>query len=130
MRAVYVFAVLLLLANSLAHAGELFPFGSELMLDDSSMPKHKRMPMIEIEENGATTIDLWCGSLRAQTSVGEDGAIVITPGDRNNAQCDPDRVAGDDDLLDMIVHMTKWRRQGDLVEFSGATTLRYHMMTN
>jgi META domain len=113
-----------------AFAGEPFPFGSELMLDTAT-PQHgsKRLPMIEIEDNGATTLDLWCGSVRGQAAVG-DNTISFTPGVRDNGQCDPDRIASDDDMLDMLVHMTKWRRIGDVVELSGATTLRFRLMTN
>src|ERR1700732_543792 len=106
-----------------ARAGEPFPFGSALMLESEAAHKHKRVPMIEIEENGAATLDLWCASVRAQASVGADGSLALTPGARDNGTCDPDRVAGDDDLLDRLAHMTKWRRSGDLIEFSGAATL-------
>jgi hypothetical protein len=130
MRAVFRLAVPLLAALIFpARASEPFPFGSELMLEGNPTPQQKRLPMIEIEEDGAATLDLWCGSVSAEASVG-DGTIAITPGARDNAPCNPDRVAGDDDLLDMLVHMTKWRRNGDLIEFSGAATLRYRMMTN
>src|ERR1700734_2017069 len=106
-----------------------FPFGSELVFDGKPMRGTKRLPMIEIEQNGTASIDLWCGSLTAQAAVG-NGTITITPGTRDNGQCTPDRVAGDDDLLDMLVHMTGWRRRGDTVEFSGPATLRFHLMTN
>jgi hypothetical protein len=111
-------------------AGEPFPFGSELMLDTTPAPGSKRLPMIEIEDDGSAAIDLWCGSLRAQATVSDDGAIAITPGPRDNAQCTPDRVAGDDDLLDRIVHMTKWQWKGDVIELSGDVTMRFHQMTN
>jgi heat shock protein HslJ len=110
-------------------ADATFPFGSELVFDGKPMRGTKRLPMIEIEQNGTASIDLWCGSLTAQAAVG-NGTITITLGTRDNGQCTPDRVAGDDDLLDMLVHMTGWRRRGDAVEFSGAATLRYHLMTN
>ena len=106
-----------------------FPFGSELMLDGKPLRGQKRLPSISIEQDGSAAIDLWCGSLRAQAAVG-NGTITITPGPRDNGQCTPDRVAGDDDLLDVLVHMTSWRRRGDAIEFSGATTLRYRLMTN
>jgi heat shock protein HslJ len=106
-----------------------FPFGRDLMLDGKMTRGHKRLPSIAIEQDGAAAIDLWCGSVRAQATVG-NGTIAIAPGARDNAQCDPDRIAGDDELLDMIVHMTKWRRSGDIVEFSGSATLRFHLMTN
>jgi heat shock protein HslJ len=112
-----------------AAADAAFPFGSELVFDGKPMRGTKRLPMIEIEQNGTASIDLWCGSLTAQAAVG-NGTITITPGTRDNGQCTPDRVASDDDLLDMLAHVTGWRRRGDAVEFSGAATLRYHLMTN
>lgn len=108
-----------------------FPFGSELMLEGESSRAHKRLPMIQVEEDGSATLDLWCGSVRTQATVGADGSIAIAPGVRNNGQCDPERIASDDDLLDMMLHLTKWRRSGDLVEFSGAPgTMRFRLMTN
>jgi META domain-containing protein len=106
-----------------------FPFGSELMLDGKTTRGHKRLPTIAIEQDGAVVIDLWCGSVRAEAVIGA-GTIAFTPVARDNGQCDAERIAGDDDLLDTIMHMTKWRRSGDAVEFSGAATLRYHLMTN
>jgi hypothetical protein len=30
----------------------------------------------------------------------------------------------------MLAHMTNWRRRGDVIELSGATTLRFRLMTN
>jgi heat shock protein HslJ len=106
-----------------------FPFGSELLLDGKPMRGTKRLPSLSIEQDGTAAIDLWCGSLRGRADVG-NGTIVITPGARDNARCDPERIAGDDDLLDMLVHMTNWRRRGDVIELSGATALRFHLMTN
>jgi heat shock protein HslJ len=106
-----------------------FPFGHELMLDGKPMRGTKRMPSLSIEQDGTAAIDLWCGSLRGRADVG-NGTIAITPGERNSAQCDPDRVAGDDDLLDMLVHMTNWRRRGDVIELSCAAALRFRLMTN
>jgi hypothetical protein len=110
-------------------AESAFPYGSELMLDGKTTRGRKRLPTIAIEQGGAAAIDLWCGSVRAQATIGA-GTISFAPIARDNGQCDPERIAGDDDLLDTIMHMTKWRRSGDTVEFSGAATLRYHLMTN
>ncbi|HEY2530539.1 MAG TPA: META domain-containing protein [Xanthobacteraceae bacterium] len=106
-----------------------FPFGSELILDAS--PKHgsKRIPMIEIDDDGATSIDLWCSSLKAQASVGE-GTISIVPLPAPPVECSPERQDGDDALLAALEQVTNWRRSGDLVEFTGRTTLRFHLMTN
>jgi hypothetical protein len=105
-----------------------FPFGRELLLDGKPMRGTKRLPSLSIEQDGTAAIDLWCGSLRGRADV--IGAIAISPGERNNAQCTADRIAGDDDLLDMLVHMTNWRRRGDTVELSGPATLRFRLMTN
>jgi heat shock protein HslJ len=106
-----------------------FPFGRELLLDGKPLRGTKRLPSLSIEQDGSAAIDLWCGSLRGRADVG-NGTITITPGERDNAQCAADRVAGDDDLLDMLVHMTNWRRRGDTVELSGPATLRFRLMTN
>jgi heat shock protein HslJ len=119
-----LFAVLPAIAAETA-----FPFGSELMLDGKTTRGHKRLPTIAIEQDGSAAIDLWCGSVRAQATVGS-GTIAFTSVARDNGQCDAERIAGDDDLLDMLVHMTNWKRRGDIIEFSGAATLRYHLMTN
>ena len=124
--AVAVFACIPLAAMA---AETAFPFGSELLLDGKPMRGTKRLPSLSIEQDGAAAIDLWCGSVRAQATIG-NGTITIAPGTRDNAQCDSDRIAGDDDLLDMLVHMTNWRRRGDVIELSGATALRFHLLTN
>jgi hypothetical protein len=121
--------VTLAIAFPAAAAETAFPFGSELMLDGKTTRGHKRLPTIAIEQDGSAAIDLWCGSVKAQAMIGA-GTIALTPVARDNGPCDAERIAGDDDLLDTIMHMTTWRRSGDMVEFSGAATLRYHLMTN
>jgi hypothetical protein len=125
------FFVLLGLAGSFwpAHASESFPFGSELMLDAAPMHGSKRVPMIEIEEDGTASIDLWCASVRAQATVG-DTSLTILPGDMQTAQCEPARQAGDADLLAALGQVTGWRRRGEVIELTGATTLRFRLMTN
>ncbi len=110
-------------------ASEPFPFGSELMLDAAPMHGSKRVPMIEIEDDGTASIDLWCASLKAQATV-NNAAITIVPGDPPPAQCDPDRQARDAELLATLTQVTSWRRSGEVVELIGATPLRFHLMTN
>jgi len=113
-----------------ASASGPFPFGSELMLDEAPMHGSKRIPMIEIEENGATSIDLWCASVRAQATVGDD-SITIVPGDLpTNVQCEPERQARDASLLAELAQVTNWRREGEVIEFLGTTPLRFRLMTN
>lgn len=140
------FACLLALLVAVAavvpvRAGEPFPFGSELLLDVAPMSGSKRIPMLEIEDDGAASIDLWCTSLRGQATVTDD-SITIVPGapvslipgqpatDAQAAQCDPDRQASDAALVSVLSQVTKWRRAGDIVELTGPTTLRYRLMTN
>lgn len=106
-----------------------FPFDRELMLDVAPMPGSKRVPIIEIDANGAASIDLWCASLRGQASVGED-SISIVPGPIQPAQCAADRQSGDENLLAALAQVTNWKRIGDVIELRGATTLRFRLMTN
>ncbi len=113
-----------------AHANGAFPFGSELVLDAAPMHGTKRMPMIEIDDNGATSIDLWCTSVQAQTTVGADGTITIVPGASQPAQCTPERESLDQDLVAALAGATSWRRNGDLIELSGSSKLRFRLMTN
>jgi META domain len=106
-----------------------FPFDRELMLDVAPMPGSKRVPIIEIDANGAASIDLWCASLRGQASVGED-SISIVPGPIQPAQCAADRQSGDENLLAALAQVTNWKRIGDVIELRGATRLRFRLMTN
>jgi hypothetical protein len=67
----------LLVPAPLATAGDSFPFGTTLILDAAPMRGSKRIPMLEIAEDGAASIDLWCASARAQAVVA-DSAISIS----------------------------------------------------
>jgi META domain len=113
----------------LASAGDSFPFGTTLMLDSAPMRGSKRIPMLEIAEDGAVSIDLWCGSGRAQAIVA-DHSISIAPSDVQSAQCEPDRQSRDAELLAALAQVTNWRRKGEVVELLGATPLRFRLMTN
>ncbi|MGN6750763.1 MAG: META domain-containing protein [Xanthobacteraceae bacterium] len=122
---------LLVIAISLpcASADDSFPFGATLMLDAAPIRGSKRIPMIEIAENGAASIDLWCATARAQAIVA-DHSISIAPGDVANAPCEPERQSRDAELLAALAQVTNWRRKGDVVELIGATPLRFRLMTN
>jgi hypothetical protein len=110
-------------------ADQAFPFGAELMLDSDPLYGSKRVPMIEIDDDGVTSIDLWCASAHAQATVGANSiTIVAEPPDE--AQCSAERQSGDENLLSALSQATNWRRDGEIVELSGATTLRFRLMTN
>lgn len=126
----WLVAILLASPPWLACATEQgFPFGAELMLDSAPLYGSKRVPMLEIDDDGAATIDLWCASVHGQATVGATSVTIVTdPPDEG--QCTPERQTGDQDLLSALAQVTSWRRDGDLVEFSGTTALRFRLMTN
>ncbi len=120
-----------------ARASEQFPFGSELMLDAEPVRGSKRVPTMQVEDDGTASIDLWCASLKAQATI-DNAALTIVPGalqttipGTNQAvPCDPDREARDTDLLAALTQVTGWRRSGDVIELTGATPLRFRLMAN
>jgi hypothetical protein len=124
--------VCLLLGSSLLTArasdGD-FPFDHELMLDAAPIRGSKRIPIIEIAEDGAASIELWCTSVRGQASVSAD-SITIVAGQASPAGCGPERESSDATLLAALAQVTGWRRRGDVIEFLGATTLRFRLTTN
>jgi hypothetical protein len=126
----YLALVLVCASPRLAAASDPFPFGSELMLDAAPMHGTKRMPMLQIDDNGSTSIDLWCTNVQAQATVGGDGTITIVPGATQPAQCTPERESVDQDLIAALTQATNWRRNGDIIELTGASTLRFRLMTN
>jgi hypothetical protein len=118
--------------SATAGAGDsAFPFGVELMLDTARLPGGKRIPMIEIEENGTATVDLWCVSMRAVATLGDDAlTIAVTDPPAPPPQCTAARQAADQDLLVALSQVTAWRQRGEVVELIGSTTLRFRRMTN
>jgi hypothetical protein len=118
-----------LLSLPFATAEDSFPFGTTLMLDTAPMRGSKRIPMLEIAEDGDASIDLWCASARAKAVVG-DNSIMIVLLDQQNSQCEPERQARDTELLAALAGVTNWRRKGEVIELLGATPLRFRLMTN
>jgi hypothetical protein len=112
-----------------AGAADTFPFGTELMLDVAPMYGSKRIPMLQIEDNGIATIDLWCASVRALATVG-DSAMTIVAEPAQPGQCSAERQSGDQNLLSALSQVTSWRRHGDVIELIGPITLRFRQMTN
>ena len=126
------YLVYALIANSIwpAVASErAFPFDRELILDATPMPGSKRLPILEIAENGAASIELWCARVEAQATVGSD-TITIVPIKGDRAQCAPEHQSIDENLLAALMQVTNWRCSGDVIELLGATTLRFRLMTN
>lgn len=131
-RFTFVAAISLLLAAILTTApasAQEFPFGLEMTLDASRMPGSKRIPSLDIGDNGEVVLELWCKGGKGQFSVAGN-TIVFVPGAMENRNCPPDRAQADDDLIAALGDAATWRRQGDYVTLIGARQLRFRINTN
>ena len=112
-----------------AQAQEEFPFGFVMTLDAARMPGSKRIPSIEIGDNGEVILELWYNGGKGQFSVAGN-TIIFVPGAMENRSCSPDRAQADQDLLASLGDVATWRRQGDQVTFTGSKSLRFLINTN
>lgn len=108
---------------------EEFPFGLEMTLDAGRMPGSKRIPSLDIGDNGEVVLELWCKGGKGQFSVAGN-TIVFVPGAMENRNCPADRAQADDDLLAALSEAATWRRQGDFVTLAGSKQLRFRINTN
>jgi heat shock protein HslJ len=112
-----------------AYADSGFPFGFEMTLDTAPQPGSKRMPTLEIGDNGEATFELWCKNGKGQFSVAGN-TVVFVPGQMQENACAPGRAEADDQLLSALSEATTWKRQGDSVFFIGAKSLHFQINTN
>jgi META domain-containing protein len=123
-------ALLMLPAMSeIARAEDGFPFGMEMTLDAARMPGSKKVPDLDIGDNGEVILELWCKGGKGQFSVAGN-TVIFVAGAFETRNCPTDRVQADDDLLAVLSSVTNWKRQGDLVLFIGPKTLRFRINTN
>ena len=127
-------AAALVLAAAVFHvspagADEGFPFGLEMTLDAARQPGSKRVPTLEIGDNGEATLDLWCKSGKGQFSVAGN-TVIFVPGPLEDRDCPPARAQADDELVTALSEAATWKRQGDLVSFIGTKSLHFHINTN
>ena len=113
-----------------AYADSEFPFGFEMTLDTTPQPGTKRMPTLEIGDNGEATLDLWCRGGKGQFSVAGNTVIFVPGQMQDRASCAPGQSEADDDVLAALTEAATWKRQGDLVTFVGTKSLRFHINTN
>ena len=106
-----------------------FPFGLEMTLDVARQPGSKRLPTLEIGDNGETVVELWCKGGQGQFSVAGN-TVIFMPGPLEDRACPAARAQADDDLVAALSQASTWQRQGDLVSFMGARTLRFRLNTN
>jgi hypothetical protein len=117
------------LSVSPASADEGFPFGFEMTLDTPPQPGSKRIPTLEIGDNGEAKLDLWCKTGTGQFSVAGN-TVIFVPGQLQDRDCPPARAQADDDFVAALSEATTWRRRGDQVSFVGTRPLRFHINTN
>ena len=112
-----------------ARAETGFPFGMEMTLEAARQPGSKRIPDLDIGENGEVVLELWCKGGKGQFSVAGNTVIFVV-GRLEDRACPSDRAQLDDELVATLSEATTWTRQGDVVSFIGARTLRFRINTN
>ena len=106
-----------------------FPYDGLLQLEAKPMKGSKRVPILQVESNGAAAFDLWCNRVAAQLVVVDD-TITILLGARSEKQCEPERMQADADLLAALQQVANWRRDGDVLVLQGERSLRFHLSGN
>jgi hypothetical protein len=122
----FVFGMTVLQA---AHADDGFPFGFEMTLDVARQPGSKRLPNLEIGDNGEVVLELWCKGGKGRFSVAGN-TVVFVAAPLEDRACPPARAQADDDLVAALSEAATWKRQGDLVSFVGTKSLRFRINTN
>ncbi len=100
-----------------------------MTMEVAPQPGTKRMPTLEIGDNGEATLDLWCKRGKGQFSVAGN-TVVFVPGPMEERGCAPDRAAVDDETVAALTQAATWKRQGDLVSFIGTRSVRFRINTN
>ena len=127
-----------LLAAGLGFAGALpgalgqtsFPFGHELTMDVAPIKGTKRLPTLNIDDNGLADLDLWCASMKARLIVVADTITVLT-GPKTERPCPPEQASADEEILAALSQTTNWRIEEDVLVLTGAPVeLRFRMHTN
>lgn len=122
-------AVAVLLMSVAAHAEEGFPFGTEMTLEAVPQPGSKRIPNIEIGDNGEVVLELWCKGGKGQFSVAGN-TVIFVPGAIQDRSCSPAKAQADDDLVTALAAVETWRRQGDVLTLIGPKPLRFRTNGN
>jgi hypothetical protein len=112
-----------------ARADDGFPFGMAMTMDVARQPGSKRLPNVEIGDNGEAILELWCKGGKGQFSVAGN-TVIFVPGPLEDRACPPARAQADDDLVAALSEAATWKRQGDFVTFIGTRTLRFRLDTN
>lgn len=112
-----------------ARAETGFPFGMEMTLDSLPQRGSKRVPDLDIGDNGEVILELWCKGGKGQFSVAGN-TIIFVAGQMEDRPCPADKAQADDDLIAALTDATTWKRQGDAIFFVGPKTLKFRLNTN
>ena len=112
-----------------ARAETDFPFGMEMTLD--ALPQHgsKRVPNLDIGDDGEVVLELWCKGGKGQFSVAGD-TVIFVAGQIQDRSCPPARAQADDDLVAALGSVETWKRQGDVLTLVGPKPLRFRVNGN
>ena len=106
-----------------------FRSGLEMTLDAARQPGSKRLPTLEIGDNGEAMLELWCKGGKGQFSVAGN-TVIFVAGPLEDRACPPARAQADDELVAALSEAATWKRQGDFVSFIGTKPLRFRLNTN
>lgn len=122
-------AVAMLAMSTLARAEEGFPFGTEMTLEALPQAGSKRIPNIEIGDNGEVVLELWCKGGKGQFSVAGN-TVIFVPGQIQDRSCPPAKAQADDELVAALGSVETWKRQGDVLMLVGPKPLRFRVNGN
>ena len=112
-----------------AQAEDEFPFGTAMSLEVAPQPGSKRIPNIEIGDNGEVVLELWCKGGKGQLSVAGN-TVIFVPGQIQDRACPPAKAQADDDLVAALSDVATWKRQGDVLTLIGPKPLRFRINGN
>jgi len=125
----FLAAAMVALTSGIAKAADGFPFGTEMTLEALPQPGSKRVPNIEIGDNGEVVLELWCKAAKGQFSVAGN-TVIFVPGQVQDRSCPPAKAQADDELVAALADAATWKRQGEIVTFIGAKQLRFRINGN
>jgi heat shock protein HslJ len=67
--------------------------------------------------------------VKGQLVVAGDTVTIIT-GPKTDQSCSPERMQGDDDMINALNAVTNWKLEGDTLVLIGARTLRFRTQSN
>src|SRR6202021_2301889 len=106
-----------------ASAADGFPFGADMTLDVARQPGSKRLPTLELGDNGEARVELWCKGGKGQFSVAGN-TVIFVAGPLEDHDCPPARAQADDELIAALSEAATWIGDGHVGTFIGNKPLR------